>query len=358
MASVISADESDRLTIPQSKDKKKGFELEGFAIGENKFLAKASMDQLIAIGLWRPSTLATKQAKEDAKAGNTQKVLEASELRKHLNRAFNKKRKDNARDYKDYLKEIDEGERIGDYPPINLLVSSKRNVTLTGTSIIIPYDAVLAAFDGETQTEARFLWLKEDPNSGEVEFPVILHYGVSEEVARQYLHDFNSKGFRIPQSVLSAWNEGGAVTTVIKDALEQSGVDVSKIGTGQKSGKKFIATYTQCRAFVIGFVAGQAALTKSAASLIAQYNAKPKVAHMAAATQELAAILREVAEGEQSIQMASIHIWQCAGIKKGEDIDYQLRWKRAAKSLAATHRPKGQPQVKMTDKLSRIYASI
>ena len=223
--------------------------------------------------------------------------------------------------YKDYLIDLyTNPEFVGDIPPIDIYVTSDRNPVVDALgNLYLPFDAVLTAYDGETQLEARFLAAIQMPESLEWRFACIIHYNRPVEDVRQFLHDRNAKGMRISPAALSTFDHIGALSVVINQALEKAGIDADDVQTkGNQLGKSYTVSHQQCRAFGEGYLKGRDALTRSASALVAELNRRPKVQKMTEAVDALATILEQLKSGSApEIDDTTVQVWQCAGLKLG-----------------------------------------
>ena len=65
----------------------------------------------------------------------------------------------------------------------------------------------------------------QHPETGDIPFPVMLHYGIDEKHAIQILHDYNRYAKPIPESKLGARNSSGGISSTVLEALELAGLE-------------------------------------------------------------------------------------------------------------------------------------
>ena len=129
-------------------------------LSDNVFLGITTLNEIEAAGRRRPTDVEHASAKErDANTG-----LEAAyDLRKTIQRRFDKARGRRAEAYANYLWDLIKGNSLGGFPPVTLY--SLRPGTgglLPGDALRLPLRNAIVAIDGETQTEARFILRDRD----------------------------------------------------------------------------------------------------------------------------------------------------------------------------------------------------
>jgi DNA sulfur modification protein DndB len=131
---------------------------------------------------------------------------DVANVRREVQRLFVKSKRDNARNYGQYIEAVEHGERLG-FAPAPILWSKKLlKVIPLGLSnlcvVIIPRGVTLIAIDGETQIAGRFQSWERDESLKDRPFPVIIAHGRTEEWARQTFHDVNVFGVK-PNAALA-----------------------------------------------------------------------------------------------------------------------------------------------------------
>ena len=357
-------------------DVRNPFEVKGVRIADNKFFALMTLEDLQVAGLRRPTELSMSRDRIKDENKDMTAIMNARAVRETVQRYFDSKRKKNAIEYKDYIYRIttDRDNYPGDCPPINILVWPKDGKDVicvlspdrVGTdwslgTLFLPKNSILIAFDGETQTEARFALAAEHPESDQWLIPVIFHFGIDSLRARQYLHDYNVKARPIRDSVLSMYDSTGAGSQAIMRACREARVPDSHINTaGDLPAKNQTVSHKQLRAFVSGFLMGDEGLDRRASTLISVVNKKAGHSHLKRAIKALREILEEVHQDYSLPQrLAPDAVWQAAGVHLRASPDRELDWEKGTKEFNKTKsKGKHSPRMATDARLHQIHRAM
>jgi len=282
-----------------------GLPLNGQAVNPNKFQGVSTLNQLEVYGLKRPHSAEKASAKDTEFAA-------AKALREHVNRSFDAARLRRAELYSAYIQNVECNGHLGGTPAITLFFEG--SLTETENGVLIPYRATLAAIDGETQTEARYMLRDREATTGDNPVAITLYHGISEEAAMQILHDYNANANPIRESKLAQFNREGRLTVAIAAVTRTLGIERHLINTSGAGGtKKKIVGQGQMLSFLAGFQANGLALTRSMkAAHFAEFNTVKGTDVPAAGISGLGALLK-LATTDVAFRSISPEIWQVAG---------------------------------------------
>lgn len=346
--------DSIMATVMSVRKQPQGKLLLGLAVSAYKFQGVSTLNQLEDYGLLRPSVA------EKAAKGTNGKITAAHALREDVNRSFDKQRRIRAENYSAYIENVEVNGHPGGTPAITLFNESQLPITDDG--ILIPYSAVLAAIDGETQTEARYILRQRLPETGEQAVAITMYHGVSEAFARQVLHDYNAYGKRIDEKQLAAFNQSGALTRSIFEACKAIGIIASDSINmkGAKARKGQVASLRQLLAFAAGFQRNGLALTSVvSAAQMAQLNAVSVAELLPAGLSGMKdSILR--AANDAQVRNAKEIVWQVAGaLVAANRSASSLNWASAVGAYnSTTQQGRGGARMAIKDRLAAIAAAF
>ncbi len=129
-------------------DAASGFIVKGVKLDEHRFIGRMMGAQLLKI-----ADDPRESEKDKLRVGNPH--LEGLyELRKDVQRLFEGAKRANVESYAKYIVAVGEMKISGMTPPI--ILYSPAPLSMDDTAILIPWDAQIAAIDGETQLAARY----------------------------------------------------------------------------------------------------------------------------------------------------------------------------------------------------------
>jgi hypothetical protein len=336
-----------------------GYPFAGILIDDARAALQVSLNQLEAVGLKSPHTMAKTPLSKTERSD-----LHAKELREVVQRAWDKARSLRADLYCEYLLNIQLGKIKGSAPPPAIYTPdiAKEN----GDTIELPFRSRLIAIDGETQLEARYRLREQLPETGETFFPAILHFGIDENHAIQILHDYNRYAKPIPESKLGARNSSGGLSATIIAALGLVGLDdesLNKAGTGGTA--KQVAGFAQAMHFVAAYSLGAKGLIANAAHYFDVLNRPGHPPINDGCTAALAAMFDLSAvklKGDLCLtfRKGAMAFWQAAGVLAAEGADVTtLNWQGAFDAdKAAAPSGRGGARLSRADRQRLIYNAL
>lgn len=249
--------------------------------GINKFSAVVTLGELRNICMNpRRVDLSTEaeRAKEPA-------LARAYEQRDENQRKFDKARTLRAISYAAYIKAVDAGERMGDYPPVTLWTES--TLTFADGKLEIAGATMFTANDGETQLAARYMLADGffDKKIGvevmgdvallDMPFLVTITTGSNKLAAMQTLHDMNHYATPVSEKTTATMNIEGALTKAISDGIAMSGHGDTLIksrGDSVKPSENYNTTRLALLHGALGACYGELVFDKSTNSLIDRGN--------------------------------------------------------------------------------------
>jgi hypothetical protein len=306
--------------------------LQGMAVGLNKFQAVTTLNQIEDYGLLRPTSI------DKASRAHSSQEREAHELHATTNRQFTKARLENAHDYSGYIESVEVHGRPGGTPAITLYHPEQLAVIEDG--VVIPYNAKLVAIDGETQTEARYELRERLPETGNNPVAITLYHGISAETAQQILHDYNIKGLRWTETKLGSFNNTGALSVAVEEALTMAELTNDQVNyRSAKATKKTVVSQLQALTLAAGYqLNGAGTRSFVSGAQLNRLNQESAVSVPPSCVQQLAHILR-AAEADRSYGLAPLAVWQIAGVLLSKNVPQsQLRWRRAIETYNANRK--------------------
>lgn len=329
-----------------------GNPLKGFPVSATKFQGVTTLNQLESFGLARPSSLEHAKAR-DMKRDH--KLATAVSIREEIQRRFDRARINRARVFARYIENVDMRGQPGGCPAITLWIEHGMDSEQC-YELLVPYGSNIVVIDGETQTEARFM-LRDDtdfdfPDSGDVPIAITVYHDVSEEFARQILHDHNSYGLRIGEKKLAAQNHEGPLTKAAIDIFAAADIPLEKVNRyGDKPTKRQILAQNEVMYAVIGYTLRESALRKDGGTYLGTMNNATMGAPINGDTVErLSAMVRSAADSMDA-RRAALQVWQVAGVlvARGRDGD-DFNW-TSGQAAHKSHK-------KIAPRLEAIAASL
>ena len=336
-----------------------GYQFAGTVIDQDRAAIQVTLNQLEAAGLKSPYHMAKTSLKQTDKTDR-----QAKELRTVVQRAWDKPRSLRADLYNEYLWNMASGVIKGSAPPP--AIYSPDPVTEDDGMIVLPFRSMLIGIDGETQLEARFRMRDQHPETGDIPFPVMLHYGIDEKHAIQILHDYNRYAKPIPESKLGARNSSGGISSTVLEALELAGLEDDVLNkSGALGTVKQIAGFSQAMHFVAGFSLGAKGLAVNGAQYFDELNRPGAPTINSSCPSSLAAMLqlgttiKDKAE-QTAFRKMAVSFWQVGGVLAAEGRDpAKLDWsaaRAADKALGTSGR--GGPRPSRATRQTAIYQAL
>ncbi len=292
-----------------------GNPLKGISVSATKFQGVTTLNQLESFGLSRPSSLEHAKAR-DMKRDH--KLATAVSIREEIQRRFDKPRVNRARCFARYIESVDLDGKPGGTPAITLWVEHAMDSDQCG-ELLIPYGANIVVIDGETQTEARFMLRDDDDfactDSGDVPVAVTVYHDVSEEFARQILHDHNSYGVRVSEKQLAAQNSEGPLTKAAIEIFAAADIPLEKVNRyGNVPRRKEILAQNEVMYSVIGYVLKESALEKDGGTYLSTMNNATMSEPINGDTVADLSRLVRIAANSLDARKAALPVWQVAGV--------------------------------------------
>ena len=204
--------------------------LKAVRVSPNKFIRVATLTELQGNSP-DPRKVDLSTEKERSKSSV---LSRAYEQRGSNQRKFDKSRIVRAVDYALYIKAVDFGGRMGDYPPVTLWTQDECYFDEIKGELKINGNSILTANDGETQLAARYFLIEGFSEKGyaqeiiadssllDSEFAVVITTKSSKEEAMQTLHDMNHYATPVSEKTTAALNIEGGLTKAINKGLDQN----------------------------------------------------------------------------------------------------------------------------------------
>ena len=337
-----------------------GNTLVALPISDHKALALSSLAEIRSYGLLRPSFI----DRRPVKSNTDEKLDRAHKLHEQTQRSFDKARTDRAIEYGMYIEgvEVEDSEgnlARGGVPPITLYSPSQLEEGENG--LILPYNGVLTAIDGETQTEARFMLAEKLPETEQLPIALVVYHGISFEHARQIVHDTNHYVTPVSEAHSASFNSNGALTKALLAALSASGISESKMNAkGQVANAKTLFARVQLMAFLSGCVLGQEVARRGVSAAVLSKLNSPMGSPVGQSCIESAseAIVMSAQSGE--IGKYNKSLWQIAGVLSAKGISpRELNWSAANKAYLTTiTKGRGGPRMPISQKLEKIETAF
>ena len=344
--------------------------INGFSVTSRKFQGVSTLNQLRQYGLERPSMLEKRTTKELASDGAA--ISDSKALRDRVQRRFGKPRLDRAERYSSYIEQT-EGEALamGGSPAVTLFASTPFD---TGEGmgyasdgwcdLQVPYGTTLVAIDGETQTEARFILAERLPESAEWPVAITVYHGVSEDFARQILHDYNRYAHPVAERETSSFNKRGPITSAAMLAFDKSGHDKAAMNPrGERATKVYALSWDQVFQLAAGAYQPEQTMrgrvgSKYLSAVNAELNAEMTVPTIDA----LSSVIADVSNGSAVAGKLAPVVWQVAGaIVSADPSKTRLNWDSAAvfydRSMKRGALPKAERMSKV-EQLSGLRAAL
>jgi DGQHR domain-containing protein len=206
----------------QSLDLSAGAYMKGLPLSSTSFVAVSKFAQLSSI-MRDPRDLQPNARRGTFEAEQLEEEASVHEL---VQRALTGAKKSNVPKYAEYILETVMQRSIGVLPPIHTWSQDQLEVVRhEGMEyLLVPQGTHLLAIDGETQLTAHFeaqgrLAATPEERKDHRDFPlaVVIHHGVTTEVARQYFHDLNILAVKPNTSLGLAMNTKDPLMRVVQD---------------------------------------------------------------------------------------------------------------------------------------------
>ena len=192
------------------------------------------------------------------------KFAERRELVQRLMKTQARKKK-NVASYRDYIRQVIHGERMGSMPPIEGW--TPEIIRVEGNVAYLPWGEQLVAFDSDTQLCGLFDLLGTgDERVLNYVVPVVIHSGQSVEWAQQQLHDRNTFGVKMTSSEALVRDAYDDVTALARKVIAATGIRVAYQARQLGARDKEQITLSALRQGVLTTVAGRPGI---------QYGSKP-----------------------------------------------------------------------------------
>lgn len=329
-----------------------GNTLVALPVSSIKAIALSSLAEIRNYGLLRPSTIDRKP-----KADGDEKVNKAHKLHEQTQRSFDKARKDRALSYAAYIKNVEMEGAMGGVPAITLYSEHALELTPEGDGLIIPYNGVLAAIDGETQTEARFILAETFPDTEHFPIAITIYHGVPFAHAKQIVHDVNHYVTPISEVHSASFNGNGAITIAVNKALKASGVSEDKMNVrGAAANAKTVFARVQLMSFLVGCIEGRGVARRGvSASILSRLNS-PMGSDVCQSCIESSTEMVVMSVQSGAIGKFNKALWQIAGVLSSEGRSpRELNWSAAHAAYQKTVVVgRGGPRMSMSTKLEMI----
>jgi len=336
-----------------------GYPFAGLVVDPERAAVQVTLNQLEAAGLRSPHMMAKTPLSRTDKTD-----VPAKQLRMIVQRTWDKARSLRADLYSEYLHNLVRGKIKGSAPPPAIYTPGV--VSETDNGVVLPFRSLLIAVDGDTQLEARFRLRERAPETGDLPFPAIVHFGVEESTAIQILHDYNRFAKPIPESKLGAHNSSGGLSITVLEALDLAGLtdkDLNKSGSAGTA--KQVAGFAQAMHFVAGYSLGAKGLKVNAAQYFDALNRPghpPINGGCTAALAEMFKLAGSIPDDglRQAFRRMAAPFWQAAGVLAAEGAEMgALDWQAgfdADKALGTTGR--GGPRPSRATRQTAIYNAL
>ena len=158
------------------------------------------------------------------------------------------------------------------------------------------------------------------PDSGDVPIAVTAYHDVTEEFARQILHDHNSYGVRVSEKQLAAQNSEGPLTKAAIEIFTAADIPLEKVNRyGNVPTKKDILAQNEVMYAVIGYVLKESGLQKDGGVYrLAMNNATMSEPINGNTVVDLSRLVRH-ASASLDARKAALPVWQVAGVLTARD---------------------------------------
>lgn len=232
-------------------DAASGFIVKGVKLDEHRFIGRMMGAQLLKI-----ADDPRESEKDKARAGNLH--LEGLyELRKDVQRLFEGAKRANVESYAKYIVAVSEKKISGMTPPV--ILYSPAALSMEETAILIPWDAQIAAIDGETQLAARYQAANIKPETKNDFIPVLICHGRPKEWARQVFHDLNLLSVKPNTAVAIGMDQRDPLTHVARVVEERVPFFLGRVNTVRRQLKakdKELVTITTLRGACVTLAEG------------------------------------------------------------------------------------------------------
>lgn len=292
--------------------------LECVIVSESQVAGVAPLVALANAGLVQP-TKADNPRTTDLRQDDL--LRDVFELRRAVQRRFDKARLRRAKDYADYINGLFDGSVVGAVPPITLYAERQCEVSAssTGTVIALPYHTPVVVLDGETQTEARFMLWKQRPETGDMAVPFVLYHGIAVEHAGQIMRDFNHFAHPVAERTLANVNQRGSISRSVNGALLDSGIDPATVQRhGTRLNKSHLTSWGRLAAGAVGYGAGRAVLSQSGVGkALSRLNGTGQGVDVPATSAFLVHMLR-LAQQQAEVGRVDEQVWALLGVLQSE----------------------------------------
>lgn len=238
----------------------------GHSVSSIKFQGVTTLNQIQQYGLKRPSAV------EYAKSGESQEILDAKEMHNEMNRRFDAARVHRAVLYRDYIYGVEVQNLMGGTPAITIWYKS--GLEQCDGGVVVPYNSILTAVDGETQTEARYM-LRDGikagkigrvkvgrsesrdsfPETGETPVALTVYHGIPKPHAQQILRDYNAEAHPIDPKKAATYDHVGPLSKAVNDVIASCGIPGDGVNrTGLVPGRRYRIAYQQVLMAIAGYV--------------------------------------------------------------------------------------------------------
>lgn len=167
-------------------------------------------------------------------------LARAAKQRGKNQRVFDKARTLRAINYARYIKEVDEGTRLGGYPSVTLWTGEEATYDVAAATLTLGGASILTANDGETQLAARYMLafgfsvkgfptVEQDDKWLDQPFAITLATASTIEAAMQTLHDMNRYAVPVSEKNTAVLNVEGALTKAINAGIKAAAADSGTI---------------------------------------------------------------------------------------------------------------------------------
>ena len=303
--------------------------LPGVAVTPTKFQAVTSLQALENNGLMRPS-IASNATKAQISADPTSaKILGlAKALHDAVQRPFDKARKTRALSYAGYIEATEVNKQLGGVPAITLWSEHELCAAANGSGVVIPFNTILIAIDGETQTEARFILAEKLPETRAQPLAVTLYHGIPTSGASQVVHDYNVFSTPIAENKAALLSHTGPISKLVESSIQAVGLSRLNINrSGSLPNQSTKVSSDQMFYAACGLACGSAMQdVKVTPSRLKEWNRVGAMQVLPAAITGHLALLTCALNTPIALTSHPL-VWQCAGVTlaKGRSAD-SLQW--------------------------------
>lgn len=290
----------------------RGNQLTALPVTPTKAQGVTTLNQIESYGL--PEPLRVKNARK-ADVDLNPRLLQARAI--HSNREFTADRVRRAEIYAKYIENVTRGVQPGGVPAITLWCPNTLEFVPSTQTMLVPYDQLFCAIDGQTQTQARFFLRAQHPETGNWPFAVTVYHGTTLETANQILHDYNRYASPVTVKEAAAFNHVGTLSKAAAEALTRALVRAEQVNS-RSAVPALRKEHLVSRQQVLTFLAAYLLPEKAEASRMRGYfdrlndvNSQLPVPEQAirAAVGAIAACVVENSEA----RFAGVDVWQAVG---------------------------------------------